>query len=85
MTSTISRDEPSRAFSVRVETRKGVIRSNVDADSIVIIDADPIQRDNPDGSTSISVGFPVLLVSGWVAEPEQFAAKVAALLQGARL
>jgi hypothetical protein len=45
-----------------------------------VISADPVETKLDDGSTRISLGFPVLAVSGWVGEPEEFAKRVAELL-----
>lgn len=71
-----------RTFSVTLETRKGTLRDLVDRpEGVAMIHADPMERKMEDGSTRISMGFPVLLVTSWVAEPEEFARKVAKLLE----
>ncbi len=45
-----------------------------------VISVDPVEKHNPNGSKTVSVGFPVLALSGWVGEPEKFAALVAEVL-----
>ena len=75
--------EPKRSFSVTVETRSGNIRSMIDDERAVVIHADPLTRKTTTGSR-VSMGFPVLVVSGWVADAEEFARKVAALLEEAQ-
>jgi hypothetical protein len=77
--------EPRRTFSVKVEKRSACIQALLDERGVVVIHADPLSRPDPDGGQRISMGFPVLMVSGWVAEPEAFAAKIAELLAEAQL
>lgn len=48
-------------------------------DKIIRIAVDPVETETEAG-TSISMGFPVLYVAGWVSEPEKFAARVAQVL-----
>ena len=74
----------SRTFSMEVDTRRGITRQMVNDDTSVIIRADPIHTRTEKGET-ISIGFPVLIVTGWVNEPEAFAAKVVERLNGAGL
>jgi hypothetical protein len=74
-------DWPPQTYSVRVETRKAVVQHMLDEEQWIIISVDPSERATP-GGTTIRMGFPALIVTGWVAEPEQFAAAVAALLTG---
>lgn len=75
-----------RTFSVALETRPSVARHMIDGEEgVFVIRADPLTTKRPGGGTSIAMGFPVLLVSSWVSDPEEFAAKVAALLQEAQL
>lgn len=49
-------------------------------DQIIRICVDPIETDMGNGTTRISVGFPVLYVTGWVSDPEAFAKRVAEVL-----
>lgn len=49
-------------------------------DQIVRINVDPVETTVADGTTRISMGFPVLYVTGWVSEPETFAKRVAEVL-----
>lgn len=70
-------------FSVTIERRPGVARHMLDSDGpdgVVIIHIDPRHTKTETG-TRTRMGFPILLVSGWVDEPEEFARKVAALLE----
>jgi len=50
----------------------------------IIYDATPGGKDNGDGTRSFSMIFPVLLVSDYTAEPEEFAKIVAETLNAAR-
>jgi hypothetical protein len=76
----MTEDEAKRSFSIRVERRPAVIRHMINEEASVVICADPLTRKAATG-TRTSIGFPVLLVTGWVDEPEVFGRKVAALLQ----
>lgn len=49
-------------------------------DQIVRINVDPVETTGEDGTTRISMGFPVLYVTGWVADQEFFATRVAEVL-----
>lgn len=50
-------------------------------DQIIRICVDPVETDMGNGTTRISVGFPVLYVTGWVSDPaESFAKRVAEVL-----
>lgn len=49
-------------------------------DHIVRINVDPVETTGEDGTTRISMGFPVLYVTGWVSDPEAFAKRVAEVL-----
>lgn len=71
----------SRTFSTTLEKRTRTILDMVDQgqEGAVIIHADPVHTKSPTGER-ISVGFPVLVVTGWVAEAARFAARVAELL-----
>jgi hypothetical protein len=74
--------EPSaaRTFSVRLEKRRAVVEHMTDLESgVFVISADPLTT-KTEGGSRISMGFPVLLVSGWVGDAEEFAGKVAKLL-----
>ncbi len=81
-----TREDPKhRTFSYRIEaSRPHVIRSMLDEVGVVVIQADPTERDTPEGKV-VGAGFPVLIVTGWVAREEEFAAKVVELLNGAGL
>jgi hypothetical protein len=69
-----------QAFSSDAQPSRGPGRKDLFGDKQVTIRVEPMDQTNPDGSKSSSMGFPVLYVAGWVAEPEAFAAKVAKLL-----
>ena len=49
-------------------------------DQIIRICVDPTETTGDDGTTRISMGFPVLYVTGWVADQEAFAKRVAEVL-----
>lgn len=72
----------ARSFSVKVRPSSRREREDY-GDQVVTIHADPEERNLPDGSTRIGMGLPVLTVSGWVADPEKRATKVARLLTAA--
>ena len=41
---------------------------------------EPSERVRDDGSRAISMGFPILYLSGWVGEPDEISALIAGLL-----
>lgn len=70
----------TRTFTFTFEHRSLVESSFPRRENTFVISAEPITTENPDRSTTISVGFPILALSGWVGEPERFAELVARLL-----
>jgi hypothetical protein len=70
-----------QTFSARLEARKGVLQHTIDFEAgASVIFVEPRERKSEDGSTSVSIGFPALIVSGWVSEGDKFAELVARLL-----
>ena len=47
---------------------------------MVVISKEPSERDLPDGSKAISIGFPVAVLTGWVGDGEEVAKLIADLL-----
>lgn len=45
-----------------------------------VVSIKPQERDNGDGTRNISVGFPVVVVTGWVNNADKFAARLAEIL-----
>lgn len=45
-----------------------------------VVSVDPVETMNGNGSKTISVGFPVLAISGWVSDPKDVAELIAKLL-----
>jgi hypothetical protein len=76
--------EAVRTYSATLEKRRGLPADMIGDEPVWIIRADPMTHIAADGRTRTSSGFPVLIVPGFVDEPEAFALKVAALLQEAR-
>jgi hypothetical protein len=75
--------EPRRTFSVKVERRSRVAADMIDREAgAVVIHADPLETKTAEGAR-VQMGFPILVVTGWVAEPEAFAAQVAKLIEDA--
>lgn len=76
----------SQTFSVSCEQRIGIARGMLPEpdEATYVIRVDPLETPQPGGGSSIRMGFPVLVVTGWVAEPEAFAKRVAELLQEAQ-
>ena len=72
---------PPRTYSVRHETRRDVLRAMMDDEEAWVVCIDPATKSNGDGTTSTTIGFPVLVLTGWVAEPEHIATLIAAALQ----
>jgi hypothetical protein len=68
-----------RSFRVSVERRPAVIRHMINNECSIIIHVEPLRIETEKGRT-LHMGFPALIVSGWIDEPEAFAARVAALL-----
>lgn len=56
------------------------VTRHLEGDPVVVVEADPQRFSRDDGSYSIGVGFPVLIVAPCVKDPEAFAARVARLL-----
>jgi hypothetical protein len=69
----------ARTFSVQVRPTTERMKSAF-GDVTVTVVADPVEEKQDNGTTRVSMGFPVLHVSGWVGEPEAFAKRVAELL-----
>lgn len=77
--------EPSRTYSVRQEGRHGILRQLIDAEEVTVICADPLTKPRPEGGTTTSIGFPVLIVTAITAQAPELAERIAALLQEAKL
>ena len=76
-----------RTFTARAETRRGVITHMLpeDGEPIWVVQVEPLTRADPGGGTRTSVGFPICVLTGWVAEPEKIAQRIAEILTEARL
>ncbi len=77
----------ARTYTSRAETRPGVIRHMLPGDDEItfVIHADPKHTPLPNGGRRTSIGFPILIVTGWVANAEAIAAKIATVLTEAGL
>lgn len=74
-------DEKKREFYANHETRSGVLKSMIDLQAgAFVIHADSLET-KVDGGTRVQIGFPALIVTGWVNNPEAFATKIAALMK----
>lgn len=69
-----------QTFSVRQESRCNVLRGYMDPDNgAYVVCVDPVETPT-EGGKHVSIGFPVLIVTAWVKDPEVFARRVAELL-----
>jgi hypothetical protein len=66
-----------RSFSI--EKRPLRAKQSFDADAWFVC-IDPQHSKNADGSTSVSMGFPVCAVTGWVSDGDKIADLIARLL-----
>lgn len=48
--------------------------------TVWVVSVESQERDNGDGTHNISVGFPVVAVTGWVNNADKFAARLAEIL-----